>query len=429
MFIDRIKSRAELITGLDIGSSKICVVIGQVSNDGISIISVTSIPSSGVQKGVIKDINATANCIRKAFNVAEKFVGKKINRIFVGIGGSHIKNFSNIGSSTIVSGMVTENDILTALGAAVDLEIPQDKEIIHIVPSDFLIDGRGGIPNPVGMNGDMLEVKTLIFISDKTALQNLIQCCEIAEIKIEDIIFQPLASAEASLSYHQRENGVAIIDIGGGTTEILIYGNEMLKHAVTFGIGGNHFTNDLSIVLKIPFNEAERIKLNDGYIMSDAPDEENEIAVVNIDGNKHFLDQNNISEILLARSEELLELIKNEIDRSVDLYGSLTEVMLTGGACLLPGFRRLAAEILSIPVRIAYPEMVSKKFNKNSNISEQLCILDSVDSEFNQPLYAAGIGLVLYGAGRLSVSNKIASKPYTSLNIASKLTGWVKNLR
>lgn len=142
-----------------------------------------------------------------------------------------------------------------------------------------------------------------------------------------------------------------------------------------------------------------------------------------------FFDQNNISEILLARAEELLELIKNEIDRSVNLCGTLTEVMLTGGACLLPGFRRLAAEILSIPVRIAYPEMVSKKFNKNSNISEEFCILDSVDLEFNQPLYAAGIGLVIYGAGRLSVSNKITSKPRASANIASKLTGWVKILR
>jgi len=429
MLIDRIKSGTRLIAGLDIGTSKVCVVVGEILKDGISIVSLSSVPSYGVKKGVINDAEAAASSIRKAISSAEKLVGKAIDEVYTGISGTHIKSVVSMGSSSITGNNITDQDIDRALESAVNTNSYQDMEIIQILPSDFLIDRQGGISNPIGMSGDVLEVEAQIFVSDKSSLENLILCCEIAEVKIADIIIQALASAEASLTPQERENGAAVIDIGGGITEIAIYKHNLLKQAIILGIGGNHFTNDLSIVLGIPFQEAERIKINNGYIMTEAPEGGNGIDTLTADGNSKKLHQKDISEILSARSQELLELIRKEIKHSVSLHSSLTGVILSGGACLLPGFREMAEEILTIPVRIAYPELVSKKFNKNIDFEGQHNILHSVVPEFNQPIYTAGIGLVMYGAGHQHISEKTTTHHLYSSGITNKMAEWFKNIR
>jgi cell division protein FtsA len=428
MLIDRIKSGAKHIAGLDIGTSKVCVVVGEVRKDGVSIIAGNSVTSSGVKKGVIEDIDAAANSVRKAVSGAEKLIGRPISDVFASISGTHIKSFVNTGSSVIVGGAVTEEDIEEALEAAADVDIQQNHEMIQIIPADFIIDGESGIMNPLGMSGSMLEAKVLIFTSNINPLENLIKCCEAAEITVKDIVLQPIASSEASLTSRQRGNGCAVIDIGGGITEIAIYKYNWLRHAAILGVGGNHFTNDLSIVLEIPFHEAERVKINNGFIISEAADERNEIFETVFDCNKKNLSQKDISAILLARSEELLQLIKKEIDHTTDLDGAISEAVLTGGACLLPGFRQLAEDILSIPVRIAYPEMISKNYGK-IDISKQPAILHNVSSEFNQPVYAAGIGLVMYGAEELLAREKIITNHHFSVSTISKLAGWFKNIR
>ncbi len=430
MLINKIRSGGRLIAGLDFGSSKISMVVGEISRDGVSIISVGSYASSGIKKGVINDIDATAIAVRKAASNAEKLFGTSIKGVFAGISGTHIKSFINHGSSGIKGGVVTERVVEEALEAATDVDIHEDAEMIQILPIDFIVDGQGGISNPVGMRGSLLEVKAIAFISDKTALENLIKCCEMAEVKVEDIILLPLATAEASLTPQERENGSAIIDIGAGTTEIVIYKYNLLKHFVIIGIGGNHFTNDISIVLEIPFQEAERIKLNNGYIFLEACYEQDDIETVANDGNKKRVFQKDLFPILLARSEELLELVRKEIDLVASSYGSISQVMLTGGACLLPGFGQLAEKVLSTPAMIAYPEMVSKDYNKNICIAAQTSILKNVGSEFNQPIYATGIGLVMYGTERVLSSEKNAmTNHYRPAGIASKWRERFKNIR
>lgn len=427
MLIDRIKSQQGLIAGLDVGSSKVCVVVGEVLRSGVSIISVNSVPSSGVKKGIINDIDAAANSIRKAITGAEKLIGSSINEVFASIAGRRIKSFQSIGTTVITGGVVTDEDVEAALEAAADIVIPQDLEIVQILPVDFIIDGKSGIINPVGMSGSMLQVKAVIFSADIEALKNLIQSCDAAQIKVKDIILRLLASAEASLTSEDRKKGAAVIDIGGGVTEIAIYKHNFLQHTVFLGIGGNNFTNDLSIVLDIPFHEAERLKIDNNYLLPESSEnQESELEITIIDEDKKKLHRKDISAILLARSEELLELIKKELNRTEVIPYTIEEIILTGGASLLPGFRQLAENILSIPVRIAYPEMVSRNSKKNTFSESQSSMLNSISPEFNQPVYATGIGLVIYGAESFSGTEKMITNRHFHTVINNKLTGFLK---
>ncbi len=430
MLIDKIKTSSSLIAGLDIGTAKICVVMGEVSRDGISILSINSTASSGLKKGVVNDIDAAATSIRKAIIGAEKFIGKQINEVFAGLTGAHIQSFASSGSAVIEGKTATLSDVEMALEAVSDIDIPLDREIIQIVPTDFIIDGQGGIKDPVGMSGSILTVKVIIFTSAVSSTQNLLQCCNRAELVVKDIILHPLASALASITPQERESGVAVIDIGGGTTDIAIYKNGWLRHAVVLGIGGNHFTNDLSVVLSIPFQEAERIKINSGYIMPQFANEHDEIEAITIDGNKKKMRQEDIYGILMSRSEELLELIKREITMVNEADGYVSGAVLTGGASLLPGFNQLAEDVLSVPVRIGYPEQIA-----NTYISEKPAdglrhpgILNNLLPEFNHPMYATGIGLAIYGAEPLFTDENMVINRNFSAGMVNKLTGWFKNI-
>lgn len=417
------------MTGLDIGTTKICVTVGEVTKDGISILSVNTTPSAGIKKGVVVDIDLTVNSIRKAINDAEKLTGKRIGEVFVGIAGTHIKSFVSSGAAVIKGKEVSVEDIERAIDSASAADVPLDREIIQIIPTDFMLDGQDGIKDPVGMAGNRLNVNAFIITGAVTSIQNLLKCCQKAGLEVKDIVLQSLASAEASIIPQERESGIALIDIGGGTTDIAIYRDNWLRHSVVFGIGGNHFTNDLSIGLLLSFQEAERVKIESGYILPSIADKNNEVEVVAIEGMTRKIPQKYISEILLPRSEELLELIKKELNALSDDGVLISGAVLTGGASLLYDFDRLAETILSMPVRIGYPDMIVKSHNPKTHTGADRHpgILNSLRAEFNHPMFTTGIGLVIYGAESAFPFESVIMQQDSKTGIINKMTGWFKN--
>lgn len=429
MLINKIKPSSRFIAGLDVGTTKICVTVGEVTKDGISILSINTTPSAGLKKGVVVDIDSTVNSIRKAINDAEKLTGKRISEVFVGIAGSHIKSFVSSGFAVIKGKEATVEDVERAIDAASAVDVPLDREIIQIIPTDFILDGQNGIKDPVGMAGSRLNVNAFIITGAVTAIQNLLKCCQKAGLEVQDIVLQSLASAEASIIPNERESGIALIDIGGGTTDIAIYRDSWLRHAVIFGIGGSHFTNDLSAGLRLSFHEAERVKIESGYILPAIADKNNEVEFAAIDGQRRKIPQKYISEILLPRSEELLELIAKEITAASDDGVLICGAVLTGGASLLYDFDRLAEAILSMPVRIGYPELIVKHHNSKMDIgtARHQGILNSLRAEFNHPMFTTGIGLVIYGAESYFPIERAFTQQDSSNGIINKMTGWFKN--
>ncbi|BCB95866.1 cell division protein FtsA [Dissulfurispira thermophila] len=409
---------SNIVVGLDVGTTKICAIAGEITEDGVDILSVSSHPSNGIRKGVVIDIEATANSIKKAISDIEEQIGINVRDVYVGIAGSHIKSFSSYGAVGIKGKEVMSEDVERAIDSASAVYVPLDREILHVLPTDFILDGQDGIKDPVGMAGVRLEVKVYIVTGSVASVQNLLKCCERAGLNVVDIVLQPLASAEATLNNDERDMGIALVDIGGGTTDIAIYREGWLRHTAVLGIGGNHFTNDLSIGLRLPFNEAERVKKRYGAIALDT--DNSEVEVVAIDGQVRGIPRKYITEILQPRCEELLELIRQEIDGVQNNGVAVSGVVLTGGASLLSGFDRLAETILSMPVRIGYPHLSHKNFSEDNNGMRIL------RGEFNNPMYATGIGLVLYGIGSMMPFERDGSNSF--IKILNKMAGWFKKI-
>ncbi|MDA8214483.1 MAG: cell division protein FtsA [Nitrospiraceae bacterium] len=421
------KRNSSVIVGLDVGTTKICAIAGEVTDDGINILAVSSNPSTGLRKGVVIDIEATANSIRKAVSDVEEQTGIGIRDVHVGIAGSHVKSFSSYGAVGIKGKEVTAEDVERAIDSASAVYVPLDREILHVLPTDFILDGQDGIKDPVGMAGVRLEVKVYIVTGAVASVQNLLKCCERAGLEVVDIVLQPLASSEATLTDDERDMGIALVDIGGGTTDIAIYKEGWLRHTAVLGIGGNHFTNDISVGLRLPFNEAERVKKRYGSILSE--NENAEVDVVAIDGQVRGIPQRYITEILQPRCEELLELVKQEIQTLHNNGIIVSGVVLTGGSSLLAGFDRMSEAILSMPVRIGYPHLSHQNFSEKSfNGDIGAHSMNGLKGEFNNPMYATGIGLVLYGIESIMPSERGGFSSDLFNRILNKMTGWFKNI-
>ncbi len=422
-------SGGNVIVGLDVGTTKICSIMGEVREDGIAILAVSSHPSNGLKKGVVIDIEVTANSIKKAVDDIEEMTGTGVREVYVGIAGSHIKSFSSYGAVGIKGKEVTREDVERAIDSASAVYVPLDREILHVLPTDFILDGQDGIIDPVGMAGVRLEVKVYIVTGAVTSVQNLLKCCERAGLEVVDIVLQPLASAEATLTSYERDMGVMLVDIGGGTTDIALYKDGWLRHAAVFGIGGNQFTNDISVGLRVPFPEAERIKKKYGAVATYLPSSEMnnmaEVDVVAIDGQVRTIPGKYISEILQPRGEELLELIKQEMQAFQGTGFAVSGVILTGGSSLLSGFDRMAEAILSMPVRIGYPVRAA---NEVRGPEAGPAGIQGLKGEFNTPVYATGIGLVLYGAGSLMPVEGSAFSSNVLNKIIAKMAGWFKKI-
>lgn len=396
-----------IVVGLDVGTTKICAVVGEVINGELEVRGVSTSSSSGLRKGVVVNIEATIESIKNAVKTAEAETGVEINAAYIGISGGHIKGFNSYGAAGIRGEDVTRVDVERVIDSAKAVYVPLDREVLHVIPTGYAIDGQNGIKDPVGMTGARLEAKAYIVTGAVTCVQNLLKCCEKAGLDVIDIVFEPLASAEAILTEDEKELGVAVVDIGGGTTDIILYRDGWLKHSSVLAIGGNHFTNDIAVGLEISATEAERIKKSFGSAITGAAGDSEKIEIVQA-GRGQKISRRRLSGIIRPRAEELLDLIKRELISCSGYDIASTGVVLTGGGSLLEGIDSIAEAVLGMPVRIGFPK-------KMSGYKEIM----------NNPMYATGVGLVFYGFDTESGGVFHAD---TFTGIFAKMKDWVKGI-
>lgn len=371
----------EIVAGLDIGTTKVCVAIGKRCKDGIEIIGVGQSPSLGVKQGMVVNMESTAAAIRKAVTEAELMAGCEVHNVVVGIADRFIHGQNSPGVVRVNSGEVCEQDVRQVIESARTISMPPNHEILHIIPREFIIGNQHEINQPLGMACSRLEVKVHIVTAASTSIRNIVKSCNMAGLQISTIVLKSLAAAEAALLKEERELGVALIDIGGGTTDIAVMRNGAVWLTAEVPIAGNHLTNDLAICLQLLRNEAELLKRTNGCCLKNMVDRTEQVEIASSGGNsKKILPREEIAAILEARTEELFMLIARQLRRS-DYEGELVAgAVITGGSSLLPGMAELGEQMLNMPVRIGYPINIRG-------------LVDVV----SQPIYSTGVGLVLYG--------------------------------
>jgi cell division protein FtsA len=371
-----------IIVGLDVGTTKICAVVGEVEGNKINIIGIGTHPSIGLRKGVVVNIESTVESIQKAIEEAELMAGCEISSVYAGIAGGHITGFNSRGIVAIKGPEVTKNDVERVIDAARAVAIPMDREVIHVIPQEFIIDDQGGIQNPVGMSGVRLEAKIHIVTGAVTSAHNIVKCANRSGLDVCDIVLEPLASGEAVLTDEEKDLGTALLDLGGGTSDLAIFLGKNIKHTFVLSLGGNNLTNDISIGLRASQAEAEKIKIKYGTCIARDISNEETIEVPGMGGRKpRKLPRQILGEILEPRIEEIFTLIKREIFRAGMDNFITSGLVLTGGSSLLHGITDIAESIFDVPSRLGTPRGISG-------------LIDVV----NNPMYATGVGLVLYGA-------------------------------
>lgn len=374
--------KQNIIAGLDIGSSKISVVVGntlQGSTEKLGVIGVGHAQSEGLRAGVVVDINQTAEAIRKAIANAELMAGVKIDAVCVGISGEHIIGQTSHGVVSIANNEISHDDVDRAMIAAKAISIPADREILHVIQQNFVVDAQDRIREPIGMSGARLEAYAYIITGGTTAIQNLLNSIEKAGVPIvETLVAAPLAATQAIVSKDEREVGIALVDIGDGTTEIVIYKEDSIQHTAVVPVGGQHVTNDIAQYLKVTLPEAEDLKLHRGCAWTELvdTDEVRSIPVTSESTPPRFIDRVELAQIIEYRMVEILEVIGYELG-DIPLPGGL---VLTGGTALMDGLQELAEAVLQLRVQIGYPRG-----------------LQGLTDRVNHPMYATGIGLALYG--------------------------------
>jgi cell division protein FtsA len=374
--------REEIIVGLDIGTTKVACLVGEVTDDGVDIIGVGTQPCSGLKKGVVVNIDSTVAAIAKAVEEAEHMAGVEITQVYAGIAGSHIKAFHSEGVVAIRDREVRPDDIERVIEAAKAVSIPQDREILHVVPREYSIDQQDGIKEPLGMAGVRLEARVHIVTAASASAQNIIKCCTRCNLEVQDLVLEPYATAESVLHADEKELGVALLDIGGGTSDLVVFSEGSLVHTIVLPVGGHQLTNDIAVGLRTPMTEAERIKHRYGCAMTSLISEDETIEVPSVGGRPpRVMKRTELSDILQPRVDEIFSLVRDELERC-GLSDSLASGMVvTGGSTILQGLPELAEEILGMPVRRGVPQGVGG-------------LADVVKS----PIYATAVGLVLYGA-------------------------------
>ncbi|MFH1018019.1 MAG: cell division protein FtsA [Pseudomonadota bacterium] len=374
--------RDNLIVGLDIGTTKICAIVGEMTNDGIDIVGIGTYPSRGLRKGVVINIDSTVHSIQKAVEEAELMAGCEIHSVYAGIAGGHIRGFNSHGIVAIKDKEVRPQDVDRVVEAARAVAIPTDRETLHVIPQEFVVDDQDGIRDPVGMSGVRLEAKVHIVTGSVTSAQNIVKCAHRCGLHVSDIVLEQLASSQAVLTADERELGVAMIDIGGGTTDIIIFSQGSIKHTAVLALGGNHLTNDIAVGIRTPTNEAEQIKHRYGCGMASLVSREDMIEVPSVGGRKpRMISRQLLAEIIEPRMEEILMLAKREIEKAGYLDVLASGIVLTGGSSLLEGAVELAERVFDLPVRRGIPHGIGG-------------LVDVVSS----PIYSTAVGLVVFGA-------------------------------
>lgn len=408
--------RSRHIAAIDIGTTKICVLIASINQQGkIEVIGIGQHPSYGLKKGVIVNIGLTVDSIKQAVKEAEAEAGVKIYQAAVGISGGHIQSFNSTGVVAIKDRDVTQEDIDRVVEASKIIPIPADREILHVIPQYFRVDGQELVQDSLGMYGVRLEAQVHIVTGAVASAQNIIKSCELAGLLVSDIVLEQIASAEAVLTPTERELGVGILDIGGGTSDFAIYKDGRIRHSKVIPIAGNHFTNDLAIGLGIPIKVAEELKRSYGFVIEDRYlDYQTDQLEVSLgyEGGTKEVDLYTLFEILNPRAVEIYELLHEEIMR-YHLKGLMPSgLVLTGGGALLNGNRDLAQKMFEIPVRIGVPHSLHPQG-------------DRVPDVLKSPIYSTGYGLLLYAAQAAQRPTSTAEETALVSRVFKKMKSWI----
>ena len=404
---------SETIVGLDIGTTKICTVVGEVRENGITIIGCGLQPSRGIKKGVIINMDSTVESIKKAVEEAEKSVGFNIKTVVTGIAGSHIKGFNSNGVIPIKDKEVKKGDIRRAMDAAKSVVIPMDREVIHILPQEFVVDDQDGIKDPLGLSGGRLEARVHIVTGSVTSAQNIIRCTNRTGLNVQDIVLQPLASGESVLTEDEKELGVMLIDIGGGTTDIAIFSKGSIRYTAVLPLGGDHITSDIAIGMRSPLSAAEDIKRQYGCALTSMVDSKETIDVPTIGENKpRPIARKMLCQIIQPRMEEMLTLMQKELLKSGFKEFLSAGAVITGGTALLKGIEELAQQVLHLPVRVGYPQGVG-----------------GLTDAMNNPIYATGVGLVLFGSrAKTNGVNGGGGGKHAMSKLGQKVKKWIEEV-
>jgi cell division protein FtsA len=403
------RSDRNLLVGLDIGTSKVVAIVGEMANDAsIEVIGIGSHPSRGLKKGVVVNIESTVQSIQRAVEEAELMAGCEIHSVYTGIAGSHVRSLNSHGIVAIRDKEVTGGDVDRVIDAAKAVAIPADQKILHVLPQEFIIDNQEGIRDPIAMSGVRLEAKVHIVTGADSAAQNIVKCVQRCGLHVEDIVLEQLASSFAVLTDDEKELGVCLVDIGGGTTDLAVFSNGAIRHTAVIPIAGDQVTNDIAVSMRTPTQYAEDIKLRYACALSQLanPDETIEVPSVG-DRPPRRLARQTLAEIVEPRYEELFGLIREELRRSGFEEAIAAGVVITGGSAKMEGAVELAEEIFHMPVRLGLPQHVSGLVEVVSN-----------------PIHSTGVGLLLYA--RANAQGALREKPiYGGMkSVVERMKAW-----
>jgi cell division protein FtsA len=382
---------SEIVVGLDIGTTKVAAVVGEVDADGITVLGVGNVPCRGLRKGVVSNIDWTVRSIREAIDAAQTMAGVEIRTVYAGVAGSHIRSQGSDGVAAIAGDEVMRVDLDRVLEGARAIPVDADRQILHVLPREYIVDNQDGIRDPIGMSGVRLQARVNLVTAATSCVQNVIRCVERCNLNVADVVLEPLASAEAVLSEDEKEIGVAVIDIGGGTTDLLLYVEGGIAHTSVIPVGGNNVTNDVAAGLRTPMGEAERLKRNFGCALGRMVADEEEVEVPGVGGHPpRRAARRVLSDIIEPRVEEIFALVRKRIEDTGMLEQLSAGAVLTGGAVLLEGMSEFAEEILGMPVRLGYPVGIK-----------------GITQLVQGPQFATGVGLVKFGAQALAHAREV----------------------
>lgn len=407
-------SEGEIIAGLDLGTTKVVCVVAEQTADGIDVIGVGCMPSKGLKKGVVVNIEATVQAINAAVEQAATMAGVQINSVYAGIAGSHVRGINKDGFVGIQSREVSAADVERVLEQAKAIKLDGDRQVLHVLPQDYIVDDQDGIREPVGMTGVRLEARVHMVTAASSAVMNIQRCAQRCDLHVEEVVLQPLASADAVLSEDEKEIGCVLIDIGGGTSDIIIYVDGAVVHTSSIPIGGNSLTNDIATGLKTPLAEAERIKIKYGCASVAMAEQDETIEVPSVGGRQpRILARQVLCQIVEPRVEEIFATCRHVIAETG--YGDMLAAgaVITGGTTLLEGMPELAEQVLGMQVRRGMPTGIGG-------------LADVVRS----PAYATAVGLVKYGASRIvrrpAAEPAIVDPIPTRASFAGRLSSWFR---
>jgi len=410
--MNKIRESKDLIVGLDIGTSKIVALVAEVPPEGgFNILGMGVSPSRGLKKGVVVNIEATVAAIQRALEDAELMANCKINQVFTGVSGSHIRSLNSHGMVPIRDREVSQNDVDRVIETARAVNISTDQQILHVLSQEFIIDGQEGVREPLGMSGVRLEVKVHIVTGAVSAAQNIVKCVRRCGLEVRDLILQPLASSLAVLNDDEKDLGVCLVDIGGGTTDLTVFTRGAIQHTAVLPIAGDQITNDIAMTLRTPTREAEDLKIQHGIALRQLADARDMVEVPGIgERGARMLSKQMLSEVIEPRVEELYGLIQAELRRSGFEEQVSSGLVLTGGASQMKGMVELAEEVFHMPVRVGVPEYVG-------GLSERV----------RNPRYATSVGLLIAGLERHELDQAGKLQGASFAQVMERMKAWFRN--